>query len=154
MVDKFKDYTNIEKLLEETKIPKMFKVRQKFSREKIQDVAAETKKQLEEADIKNLIKKGMSIAVTGSSRGIANMNIVLRETVAFLKENGAEPFIIPAMGSHGGSTAQGQKEILSAYGITEEFCGCPIKSSMETVQIGSVYEGEKGSSCIYGQVCI
>ncbi len=143
MVDKFKDYTNIEKLLEETKIPKMFKVRQKFSREKIQDVAAETKKQLEEADIKNLIKKGMSIAVTGSSRGIANMNIVLRETVAFLKENGAEPFIIPAMGSHGGSTAQGQKEILSAYGITEEFCGCPIKSSMETVQIGSVYEGEK-----------
>ena len=82
----------------------------------------------------------MTIAVTGSSRGIANMNVILREVVSFLKEAGASPFIIPAMGSHGGSTAGGQRQVLTGYGITEEFCGCPIRSSMETVLLGEVDE--------------
>ena len=143
MINKFQDYSNIEKLLGNTKIPQMFKVRQKFSDEKIEDVALETIKQLENSGVKNTIKPGMTVAITGSSRGIANMNIVLRETAAFLKKYGAKPFIIPAMGSHGGATAEGQKEILYSYGITEEFCGCPIKSSMETVLIGYVEEEGK-----------
>lgn len=139
----FKDYSTIENLLKDTKIPKMFKVRQKFSHEKIEDVAKETRLKLEQSDIKHLIKDGMTIAITGSSRGIANMNIILRETVSFLKENNAKPFIIPAMGSHGGATKEGQTEVLRSYGITEEFCGCPIKSSMETVKIGDVYDDGK-----------
>ena len=143
MMDKFSDYSNIEKLLKRTTIPKMFKVKQHFSNEKIVDVAAETRKQLEEAELKHLIKEGMTIAITGSSRGIANMNVILREVVGFLKENGAKPFIIPAMGSHGGATDEGQEGILEAYGITEAFCGCPIKSSMETVHLGDVYEGDR-----------
>ncbi len=139
----FKDYSVIEGLLKDTAIPDMFRVRQTFSREHIEDVAEETRKQLNSRHLEALIKPGMSIAVTGSSRGIANMNIILRETVRFLKAAGAKPFIIPAMGSHGGATAEGQKAILSGYGITEEFCGCPIVSSMETVQIGSVVDKGK-----------
>lgn len=134
----FEDFSAIEKLLSDTEIPEMFKVRQKFSREKIEDVAGEVRKQIRNKGLEKLITPGMRIAVTGSSRGIANMNVILRETVAFLKEQGAEPFIIPAMGSHGGATAKGQTAVLEGYGITEEFCGCPIKSSMEVVCIGEV----------------
>lgn len=139
----FKDYSVIEKLLEGTAIPDMFKVRQIFSKEHIEDVAEETTRQLKSGHLEELIKPGMTIAVTGSSRGIANMNIILRETVRFLKDAGALPFIIPAMGSHGGATAEGQKAVLTGYGITEEFCGCPIVSSMDTVCIGTVEDEGK-----------
>lgn len=139
----FKDYSVIEGLLEGTVIPDMFKVRQTFSREHIEDVAEETRKQLRSSHLEELIRPGMTIAVTGSSRGIANMNIILRETVGFLKDTGALPFIIPAMGSHGGATAEGQKAVLTGYGITEEFCGCPIVSSMDTVCIGTVEDEGK-----------
>ena len=139
----FKDYRVIEGLLEGTAIPDMFKVSQTFSRERIEDVAEETRKQLESSHLEELIRPGMTIAVTGSSRGIANMNIILRETVGFLQRAGALPFIIPAMGSHGGATAEGQKAVLTGYGITEEFCGCPIVSSMDTVCIGTVEDEGK-----------
>ncbi|MDD2957227.1 MAG: hypothetical protein PHR92_01680 [Lachnospiraceae bacterium] len=141
---KFDDYSTIEEILKNTKIPPMFKVRQHFNNDKIDDVAAETRKQLVESGVEDLVTENMRICLTGSSRGIANMNIVLRETASFFKDLGCIPFIIPAMGSHGGATVQGQMEILKGYGITEEFCGCPIISSMETVRLGYVEEdGEK-----------
>ncbi|MEY8356404.1 hypothetical protein AALB39_24070 [Lachnospiraceae bacterium 54-53] len=143
----FKDYSVIEGLLKDTVIPDMFKVRQTFSRERIEDVAEETRRQLTSGGLEEPIQPGMTIAVTGSSRGIANMNIILRETVRFLKEAGALPFIIPAMGSHGGATAEGQKAVLAGYGITEEFCGCPIVSSMDTVCIG--LGKQKGADCMH-----
>ncbi|MEA5082692.1 MAG: lactate racemase domain-containing protein [Lachnospiraceae bacterium] len=139
----FNDYSVIEELLSTTKIPKMFKVKQHFSHNKLEDVAKETRIQLDKANLRPLLKSGMTIAVTASSRGIANQNVILKEVVSFLKENGTNPFIIPAMGSHGGATSTGQMEILSSYGITEEFCSCPIKSSMETVCIGSVFDDGK-----------
>lgn len=139
----FNDYSVIEELLSTTKIPKMFKVKQHFSHDKIEDVAKETRIQLDKANLRPLLKSGMTIAVTASSRGIANQKVILKEVVSFLKENGTNPFIIPAMGSHGGATSTGQMEILSSYGITEEFCNCPIKSSMETVCIGSVFDDGK-----------
>lgn len=138
MTDKFSDYTKVESLLENVTLPKMFRVRQTFPRDRVADVAAEVRQKLEKAA--PLVRPGMRVAVTGSSRGIANLNVVLRETVSFLKGLGAEPFIIPAMGSHGGSTAQGQRRVLEGYGITEGFCGCPIRSSMETVRLGEVLE--------------
>lgn len=138
MTDKFADYSSIEPLLRDVKLPKMFRVTQSFPRERIEDVAGETRRQLLNAQVKDHIRPGMTVAVTGSSRGIANMNVILREVVAFLKEAGAKPFIIPAMGSHGGATAEGQTQVLNSYGITEEFCGCPIRSSMETVHLGNV----------------
>ncbi len=136
----FQDFSVIEGLLRDTKIPPMFKVRQHFSREKIADVAAETRRRLADSGVAELLRPGMRICLTGSSRGIANMNVVLRETASFLKDKGCAPFIIPAMGSHGGATAEGQRAVLTGYGITEEFCGCPILSSMETVHLGWVEE--------------
>ena len=140
----FEDFSTIEELLKDVKIPPMFKIKQHFNNERIDDVAAEVQKMLAETGVKDLIQPGKRICLTGSSRGIDRMNIVLREVASFVKANGAEPFIIPAMGSHGGATAEGQLGILEAYGITEEFCGCPILSSMETVHLGYVEEdGEK-----------
>ncbi|NIP73768.1 MAG: DUF2088 domain-containing protein, partial [Gammaproteobacteria bacterium] len=81
------------------------------------------------------------IAVTGSSRGIANQALVLRECVKALREAGAEPFIVPGMGSHGGATAEGQVGVLAAAGITEESLGAPIRSSMEVIQVGTTSTG-------------
>lgn len=140
MQNKFEDYNEIESLLKDVTLPNMFRVTQKFPCRRIEDVAAETRRQIMKAGVLSLVHPGMSIAVTGSSRGIANMNVILRETVTCLKEAGAHPFIIPAMGSHGGATAQGQRQVLEGYGITEEFCGCPIRSSMETICLGYVEE--------------
>ena len=131
----------IELILNSTKIPKMIKIKQNFQRPVIKDIESETLKQLNRPEIISKIKPNMSIALTGGSRGVANIDTIIRVTVKFLMGLGAKPFIIPAMGSHGGSTAEGQIEILESYGITEENCGCPIKASMDTVQIGFSEEG-------------
>nr|WP_326185291.1 lactate racemase domain-containing protein [uncultured Oscillibacter sp.] len=140
MAEKFTDYSKIEPLLADVALPRMFRATQTFPNDHIADPAAETRARLEAAGLLPLIRPGMTVAITGSSRGISNMNVILRETAAFLRRAGARPFIIPAMGSHGGSTAEGQRQILTGYGITEEFCGCPIRSSMETVHLGDVSE--------------
>jgi len=79
---------------------------------------------------------GASVAVGCSSRGIANYSSIVKATVECLSQAGLEPFLFPAMGSHGAATAEGQKRVLQAYGITESFVGAPIRSSLETVQIG------------------
>ena len=76
------------------------------------------------------------MAVTGGSRGVANIALILRTTCDCLKELGTKPFIVPAMGSHGGATAEGQIKVLARYGITPESMEVPILSSMETVEIG------------------
>lgn len=139
-MEHFKDYSTIEALLKDVQLPEMFSARQAFPSEHIEDVAGETRRLLREKGLEALVRPGMTVAVTGGSRGIAGIHLVIREIVAYLKELGAKPFIVPAMGSHGGSTARGQTEILNGYGITEAFCGCPIVSSMETVQIGIVWD--------------
>lgn len=128
--------SKIAELVSHIKIPKMIEARQKFPRPVIKDVVLETKKQLEEAGVADRIRPGSRIAITAGSRGIDNIDIVIREIANFIKEKGGLPFIIPAMGSHGGATAEGQTEILESFGITEETMGCPIYSSMETVCIG------------------
>ena len=148
MTEKFSDYSRIEPLLEGVSLPRMFRVLQTFPRDRLEDVAGETRRRLEASGAAALVRPGMTVAVTGSSRGIANMNVVLREAVSFLRRLGAEPFLIPAMGSHGGSTAEGQRRVLEGYGITEEFCGCPIRSSMETVCLGEAPE-EGGPLPVY-----
>lgn len=135
------DYSKINEILDEVVIPRMVKVRQIFPEEAIEDVAGTVREKLNQPEFIARIQPGMRVALTGSSRKIANMNVVLREVASFVRERGAEPYIIPAMGSHGGSTAQGQKEILTGYGITEEFCGCPIHSSMEVAYLGDTPEG-------------
>lgn len=121
--------------------PRIFRVRQHFTGPTIADVAAEVKAELSKLPLHQRIKPGESVAVTAGSRGIANIAVIIRATVEHLKTLGAEPFIVPAMGSHGGGTAEGQVEILTGYGITPEFCGCPIKASMETIVVCETKEG-------------
>lgn len=130
----------VSDLVKGIELPKMVKVRQIFPRQKIDDVQAAVREQLLQAKIQQTIKPGMSIAITGGSRGVANIAVILKEIVTFVKKQGALPFIIPAMGSHGGATAAGQVEVLDSYGITEEFCGCPIRATMETTHIGFTAE--------------
>lgn len=119
-----------------TKYPNMYRIRQVFDAPQVKSIEAALKKELESIRIDSLIKKGSRIAISAGSRGIANMDLILKEVVLFVKERGAEPFLFPAMGSHGGGTAEGQVEVLQSLGITEESIGAPIISSMEVVQIG------------------
>jgi hypothetical protein len=116
-------------------------MRRKFPRPLVEDIEATLREQLEREEISSTIKPGMSVALTAGSRGIAEIDTVLRVIVKVLKEMDAEPFIVPAMGSHGGATAEGQVEILESLGITEESCGAPIRSSMEVVEIGETDRG-------------
>jgi hypothetical protein len=121
--------------------PKIVRIRQHFERPRVQDVAASVTAELEKLDLGRRIRPGQTVALTAGSRGIANIPLILRSTAAFLKRLGARPFLIPAMGSHGGATAEGQRQLLESYGITEEFVGAPIKASMEVVSLGSTPEG-------------
>lgn len=128
-------------ILKEMPMPRMARVRQYFPHTAITDLPAAIRAQLEQEKIVSLIKPGMRLCITCGSRGVANSALIAKELVAFVKRHGGEPFIIPAMGSHGGATAQGQLAILRNYGITEESCGCPILATMETVKIGVTDEG-------------
>ena len=119
----------------------MARVRQKFDPSEITDPAAGIRGELSRPEIAATLKPGMNIAITAGSRGIHNHKLILKTVVDIVKEHGANPFVVPAMGSHGGATAQGQLEVLKGFGITPAYLGCPIKSSMETVRIGVSPEG-------------
>lgn len=114
-------------------IPKLIKVKQTFEKEHITDIEATVKKQI--LDLNVSILPGANIAVAVGSRGIVNMKRIVKATVDALKGKGANPFIIPAMGSHGGGNAEGQEELLASYGITEAYTGVPIKSSMQVIEL-------------------
>lgn len=130
-------------MVSEQGVPKMFRVRQKFPRPKIDpaDIPGIIDGLLSEEKFASRVKPGMRIAITAGSRGIANNALTTKCIADFCKKQGALPFVVPAMGSHGGATAEGQKEVLASYGITEEYLKCPIISSMETVKIGVNEEG-------------
>jgi hypothetical protein len=120
----------------ETQLPRMMPVEQRFPRDGITDPAAavrETMGQLPKPDL-----AGKRIAITAGSRGIPHLVEIMAAMVGQLKEWGADPFIVPAMGSHGNATAEGQLEVLAGYGITEQSMGVPILSSMEVVETASV----------------
>lgn len=133
----------LDELLELVKLPEMFKVRQLFDKKSIQsdEIPNKIYQMLSEKKFADKIKSGMRIAITAGSRGICNADIIIRTIADFVKNKKAEPFIVPAMGSHGGATAEGQRNILAQLQITEEFCGCPICSSMKTVNIGKTEDG-------------
>ena len=119
--------------------PRMLPVRQKLEAPQVADVAAATRAALE--PLRERITPGMTIAVTAGSRGIHDKPEVLRATGEWLRSVGAEPFIVPAMGSHGGATAEGQIEMLRSLGVTEESMGMPIRATMDTVDLGRVEDG-------------
>jgi len=121
--------------------PKTLCIRQTFERPVVKDIAAAVRTALERLDLGRTIRPGQTVALTAGSRGIANIPAVLRATAQFLKDLGARPFLVPAMGSHGGGTAEGQRQVIESYGITEEFVGAPIRASMEVVSLGTTAEG-------------
>ena len=133
----------MEQLCETVSLPRMVRVRQSFDRAHIEpeDLPTVVWAQLNQSGIKNKIKPGMSIAITCGSRGIANIAIIVKAIVDFVKAQGANPFVFPAMGSHGGATAEGQLDVLKSYQVTEETMGCPIRATMETVYLGDTVEG-------------
>src|SRR5687767_6116714 len=122
-----------------TQLPRMLTVRQKYPPSKPVDIAPTVRTEL--AKLSPKLKPGMRIAVGTGSRGISNILPIVQSTVEFLKAAGAKPFVIPAMGSHGGATPEGQIEVLASYGITEAALGVSIAASMETVNLGRTPEG-------------
>lgn len=128
--------STIDRLLDPIVIPKVIRVRQKFDRPTIPDVAGDLRTKLQASSAMDKIKPGQAVAVTVGSRGITNMPLLVKTIVEEIKRRGASPFMVPAMGSHGGATAQGQREMVIGMGYTEEYIGAPIKSDMEPVQIG------------------
>ncbi len=121
--------------------PQFFRLRQQFDASCLDDVPAEVHAQLAALDLGQKVRPGQSVAVTVGSRGIANIRFIIRAIVEHLRSLRAEPFLVPAMGSHGGGTAEGQRQVIESYGVTEEFVGCPIRSSMETVVVCQTAEG-------------
>jgi hypothetical protein len=120
--------------------PRFFRLKQIFDAPALRDPAAATRAALAELPARNFIRRGMTVAVGAGSRGIANYDVIVRTVCDELKTLGAQPFIVPAMGSHGGATSSGQLEVLAHYGITEQTLAVPIKSSMEVVELGRTGE--------------
>lgn len=123
------------------RIPKMMKIKQVYDKSKIEDIPAWIAQQMTDNLKDKNAFKGKRICITAGSRGIPHLDVIIKTIVDKLKEWGAEPFIIPAMGSHGGATPEGQKELIAGYGITEEAMGVPIRATMDVVQIGVLADG-------------
>jgi len=121
--------------------PRFFRIRQVFDTTCLGDVALETRLQLERLFRSGDLIPGKTVAITAGSRGIRNIVAILKTIAGYFHERGLNPFLVPAMGSHGKATAKGQTELLAQYGITEKAVGCPIRSSMETVVLGSLTLG-------------
>ena len=126
---------------DEVTIPKMVRIREKYEDDKIDDVKAHLINELDSLEIDRQSLRGKKIALTVGSRGIPSLPVLVRTMCDKLKEWGAEPFIIPSMGSHGGGTVEGNVQILTDYGITEDAMGVPIKASMDVVQVGAINDG-------------
>ena len=128
-------------LLDPIPLPRMVKAEQKYPRPILINPVEEFKTSLNNSGLLSRVSVGMSIAITVGSRGVSNQPQLVRALVTELKKVGAEPFIIPAMGSHGGATAEGQIAILQGMDVTEETIGAPIRATMETVILGEAAPG-------------
>lgn len=131
----------LEELLEDIPIPRTVKVRQRFNAPEVSDVAQAVQRAIAEEGVLSCIAQGDRVAIAVGSRGVADIPTMTRETVRAVRSAGGEPFIVPAMGSHGGATAEGQKEVLEHLGVTEEAVEAPIHSSMEVVEVGRLDNG-------------
>ncbi len=128
-------------LTEGIALPRLHRVRQRWQSNPIPDIAAAVRTQLDVVGLRQRIVPGMRVALPVGSRGIRDIVAVLRATVAWLREAGAEPFMVTAMGSHGGATAEGQMALLAGLGITETVVECPLHASMEVVELGTLPDG-------------
>ena len=117
-------------------LTRMIRVKQTFDDTTLDNISEEIQSQIENLGLEKVVKDGQTAAVACSSRGLSNYPIIVKAVISALKQTGLQPFIIPAMGSHGAATAAGQKRVLEHLGITEAEVGAPIKSSLEVVRIG------------------
>ncbi|MGD0424036.1 MAG: lactate racemase domain-containing protein [Candidatus Bathyarchaeia archaeon] len=124
------------------RFPKIVQVEQNINTQHLVDYSAKLRSELEAVGLTRSIKKDMRVAITAGSRGIAHIPEMLAIIVDEVKKAGGQPFLFPAMGSHGGATAEGQMEILSALGITETATHAPILATSETKIIGTLDNGE------------
>ncbi len=133
--------SGITNLVAHAQLPRFVRVKQYFPHNELteEQIIALIAENFQRPEFKERIKPGQRICITAGSRGLSNIVLILHEIVRQVKALGAEPFIIPAMGSHGGATAEGQRGILASYNITEETMGCPILATMETVVISETH---------------
>lgn len=131
----------LEELLRDIPLPRMVKVRQHFHAPEIDDVASAVRRAIAEAGVLPQIAPGDRVAIAVGSRGVADIPTIAREVVRAIAAVGGQPFLVPAMGSHGGATAEGQREVLESLGVTEAFVGAPIVSSMDVVEVGRLPNG-------------
>jgi hypothetical protein len=120
----------------------MTPVRQTLPQPVISDLTGEVRRQWQSMEPGGRICRGARVAVGVGSRGIANVATIVRATIDFLRDVGAQPFVVAAMGSHGGATSEGQRALLADYGISEAVLGVPVKTDMDAVLIGSNSWGE------------
>jgi len=131
----------VSKELAALALPRVMKVRQKFEAPEISDVPAAVEAELERVRLRDKIRPGASVAITAGSRGISSLPVAARTVAAFVRRAGGAPFIVPAMGSHGGSSAEGQVAILRELGVTEDSVGAPIRAGMEVAELGKLPSG-------------
>ena len=135
----FPDRIDYKLGVDNIELPKMFRARQLFAKDRLDDIEGTVKKELGKLSLPDL--NGKRVALTAGSRGVNNQARILKAVADTLKGMGAKPFIVPGMGSHAGATAEGQREFIAGYGVTEEYTGVPILSSMDVVQLGTTASG-------------
>jgi hypothetical protein len=129
-------------LLRNVLVPRMAPVRQVFDTSRVADIPATVRRELAKPDVRGRLRAGARLAIAVGSRGISNLPLLVRSLVDALRGAGCLPFIVPAMGSHGGATPEGQAELLAGMGVTEGSVGAPIWSSMDTVVVGRTSSGK------------
>ena len=131
----------VRTILENIPLPAMYRVKNRIEGPSVPDVAQAVRMELAKPRIADRVKPGQTIAITVGSRGVSNQPLVVKTLVEELHKAGARPFIIPAMGSHAGAIASGQKYMLEELGFTEKYLDAPIKAGMDVVQIGTTVSG-------------
>lgn len=129
----------LQELVQDIPVPKMAKAKQTFDNTKLEDAEGTLKEELEQ--VKDRVKPGAEIAIAVGSRGTDAIVEITRGIVQFLKDQGAKPFIVPSMGSHGGATGPGQAAVLAHLGVTEESVGAEVRSSMEVIELDKLENG-------------
>lgn len=129
----------LQDLVKHIPLPRMITIRQKFPAEQLENLEEALNREWQK--VSSLIQPGMSIAIAVGSRGVDQIVEITRLTVKLIKEQGAKPFIVPSMGSHGGATAEGQVAVLQHLGVTEASVGAEIRATMDVVQVGSLPNG-------------
>jgi len=122
-------------------LPKMTRIQQQFDAPVLMDIPATIHAELERINAASIVRPGDTVAITAGSRGVANVATAVKATADYLKTIGAKPFVVPAMGSHGGATPEGQRSVLEHYGITEKTVGVPVKATMDVVELGKTELG-------------